>query len=91
MRLDIIFGLVALIGPVVLVLLWNRVGIVLGGLVAWGAFLLAIHFERAAHPGGPDSVGGLLWLVTGWFFGLVYSGMIYGAKRWFASSGNRQE
>ena len=77
---DTLCLIAALVLPIILVLRWNRVGIVLGTLAAWGALVLAGYLLSAFDPTRGASVLDGVWLLFGWIAGLIYSVIIYGIK-----------
>ena len=76
----------ALVLPVLAVLRWNLWGVVLGTLVFWGSLLVAGPLLSALDPKrlrGGTAMLDFLWLIFGWFPGVIYCFIIYGMKRLF--------
>lgn len=86
--------LAAVLLPVLLVLRYDKVGVVLGTLVAWGTLNLAGILLSGMDPTREEAMLDSLWLLLGWFPSGVYCLAIYAAKRvmlWLVRRASRRD
>jgi membrane-bound ClpP family serine protease len=72
---------VAIVGPVLLVLRWKRSGVLLGAAFAWLTLIVAGEALSALDPSREGALGDSFWVLFGWVATLAYSSLIYAALR----------
>ena len=75
----IAFLAAVLVVPAILVLTVRRFGVLIGVAACWLLPLCVMWFGREFLD-HPDSVGGGLWLLIGWVYGLIWCTIVWAVK-----------
>lgn len=78
---DIGFLVVAIVGPVLLVLRSERWGVLLGAAFAWLVLIVAGDVLAALDPARDAAMGDSIWVLFGWVGTLAYSSLVSAAVR----------
>ena len=78
---DIGFLVVAVVGPVLLVVRWERWGVLLGTAFAWLTLIVAGAVLSALDPSREAAMLDSIWVLFGWVGTLAYSSLVYVAVR----------
>ena len=78
---DRILLIVALVVPILCVARWNLRGAIVGALFFWVVLVIAGWILSRLDTDRGTTVGDTVWLLFGWFGGLLYCLPIYGIKR----------
>ena len=78
---DRILLIVALVVPILCVARWDLRGVIVGALFFWVALVIAGWILSRLDTERGTTVGDTVWLLFGWFGGLLYCLPIYGIKR----------
>ena len=72
---------IALIVPIWFVLRYELIGILIGALIVWVVGVIAGEALSSLDPERDAGILDAIWLMFGWFGGLIYCGLIWAAKR----------
>lgn len=78
---DVGLLVLAIVGPVLFVLRWERWGVLLGTAVAWLILIVAGTVLSALDPSRDAAILDSIWVMFGWVATLAYSSLIYLAVR----------
>ena len=81
--------IISLAGPTYLVVRYNRIGILLGAIMCWAILLVWGEMLVGLDPESRTPFTRLaqnIWIITGWGFGLVYGALVYGVKKLYLAS-----